>query len=293
MSPDFSPQAARPANPIKANAGVCLHPEHMDELLTTQPDVEWFEIHAARYLNDAVQQRSLSFLRQAYPLAIHVSQITVDATGEEAAAQLKPVVELCKSLDPGLVSVDLCAGPSGTPDRIPAPPCTHVQLDNVISKVDRIQIALNRLVTVSHFPIHSHHRQMDMAEGVFYSELVRQTGCRILVDLSAILQSTVASNDHPVERLDALLSEIPHSAISEFHLAGTPTTPNQRERPGLTPEEWTLFTYAARTTGARPCVANHKSPLPDLETLLGEAALLNVLMGLRISEEDRTSFDIE
>jgi len=293
VPPDPQPQPVRPPHPIHANAGVCLHPEYIDELLLLQPDVDWFEIHAARYLNDAIQQRSLTFLRQAYPLAIHISQISANTTVEEAAAALVPLIDLCKPLDPGLISVDLCAGSSGTPDRVPAPPCTHVLLNTVVDRVDQIQIALNRRVAVSHFPIHSHHRQMEVGEGAFYSELVRRTGCTILVDLSAILESAAACNDHPVERLDGLLSAIPHSAFSEFHLAGTPTAANHQDRPGLTPEEWTLFMHAARTTGARPCVANHKPPLPDLQTLLGEATLLDVLMGLRIPEEDRTSFDVE
>ena len=292
MPSDSSRNLSRPAHPIRANAGVCLHPEHIDELLLLQPDVDWFEIHAARYLNDAIQQRSLTFLRQAYPLAIHISQISANATAEETAAHLDAVVDLCKPLDAGLISVDLCAGRTGTPDRIPSPPCTRILLDAVVARIDQIQAALNRSVAVSHFPIHSHHRQMEVGEGAFYSELVRLTGCTILVDLSALLQSAAASNDHPVERLDGLLSAIPHAAISEFHLAGTPTADHHLP-PGLTPAEWTLFTHAARTTGARPCVANHKPPLPDLHTLLGEAALLDVLMGLRIPEEDRTSFGVE
>jgi uncharacterized protein (UPF0276 family) len=293
VPPDPPQHPARPHHAIRANAGVCLHPEHIDELLLLQPDVDWFEIHASRYLSDAIQQRSLTFLRQAYPLAIHISQIPANATAEETAAELEALVDLCKPLDAGLISVDLCAGPTGTPDRIASPPCTRILLDTVVSRVDQIQAALNRSVAVSHFPIHSHHRQMEVGEGAFYSELVRLTGCTILVDLSAILQSAAVCNDHPVERLDGLLSAIPHSAISEFHLAGTPTAADHHDRPGLTPEEWTLFTHAARTTGARPCVANHKPPLPDLETLLGEATLLDVLMGLRIPEEDRTSFDVE
>jgi uncharacterized protein (UPF0276 family) len=134
---------------------------------------------------------------------------------------------------------------------------------------------------------------MEVGEGVFFAELVRRAGCCLLVDLSAVLQSAKASRDHPVERLDALLSAIPHEVISEFHLAGAPMTPDHKMRPGLTPEEWTLFTHAVRTTGARPSVANHKAPLPSLETLLGEAALLDVLMGQRIPEEDRSSFDVD
>jgi hypothetical protein len=96
-SPSFP---VRQAHPIRANAGVCLHPEHIDELLLLQPDVDWFEIHAVRYLNDALQQRSLTFLRQAYPLAIRISQISANATAEEAAAQLEAVVDLCNPCPP-------------------------------------------------------------------------------------------------------------------------------------------------------------------------------------------------
>lgn len=287
------PPLARPPHPIRANAGVCLHPEHLDELLTLQPEVDWFEIHAARYLNDAVQRRSVSFLRQAYPLSIHVTGISVEATGEEANTELEPIVELCKLLDPGLISIDFFA-PSlpDTANRVLASPYTHTLLDTVVSRVDHIQAALGRSVAVSHFPVHSHSQQMEVGEGAFHAELVRRAGCSLLVDLSAILQSAKAIQDHPVERLDALLLAIPHQAISELHLAGAPLTPDHRLQPGLTPEEWTLFTHAVRTIGARPSVANHKVPLPSLETLLGEAALLDVLMGQRIPEEDRSSFDV-
>jgi uncharacterized protein len=282
-----------PSPAIRANAGVCLHPEHLDELLILQPEVDWFEIRAVQYLNDAVQRRSLSFVRQAYPLAIHVSGISIGATGEAASAELEPIVDLCAPLSPGLISVDFFANRTGIPDRVLAQPYTHALLDTVASRVDQVQAALGRSIAVVHFPIHSHLQQMEMSEAGFCSELIRRSGCGLLLDLSTILESARVCGDHPVDRLDALLSGIPHQVISELHLAGTPITPDHKARPGLTPDEWTLFTHAARTVGARPSVANHKPPLPDLATLLGEATLLDVLMGLRIPDEDRTSLDVE
>jgi hypothetical protein len=102
-----------------------------------------------------------------------------------------------------------------------------------------------------------------------------------------------------MDRVKGLLAQLPHRSISLLYSEQLYAHPVTRlQTPGARPQtsvEWDegkLFSVAARTLGARPSVIHYKGTIPDLGELVSDAAMLDVLAGLRLLEEDRAQGDV-
>ena len=57
---------------LPLRGGVCLKPQHYQDILGSLPDVGWFEIHAENYLGaGGAPLHNLEKICQHYPLSIH------------------------------------------------------------------------------------------------------------------------------------------------------------------------------------------------------------------------------
>jgi uncharacterized protein (UPF0276 family) len=117
-----------------------------------------------------------------------------------------------------------------------------------------------------------------MGEVEFLRKLVRQTGCRLLCDVSNVYLSARNMEYDAYEYIDSLEG----GAIGELHLGGF--TPEQDEsRPGLellvdthatrvADPAWELYAYTIGRFGSKPTLIEWDNDIPPLATLLAEAA---------------------
>ena len=124
-----------------------------------------------------------------------------------------------------------------------------------------------------------------MNEAEFLAELVRRTGCGLLLDVNNVYVSA-----HNVGfDADAWIASLPGEAIGEIHVAGhsrneTPDGPVLIDDHGslVAPDVWGLYARAINRFGRRPTLVEWDFGIPTLDVLLGEAMRADLIAGSEV-----------
>jgi len=273
----------RPADSISSSSlapalpGIGLRAQHIKEVLARRPDVAWFEVHAENYMHDSAGLAALEQVRAQYPLSLHGVALSLGSAGPLDRRHLDRLKSLADRLDPFLVSEHLAwSAHDGAHfnDLLPLP-WTEEALETMSSHVNEVQDVLGRRILVENPSGYLRFRHSTMDEAFFLAELVRRTGCGLLCDVNNIYVSAQNIETDPIEYL-ALL---PAAAVGEIHLAGhavkivgnrTVLIDNHASR--VSDGVWALYREALTRFGRRPTLIEWDADLPDLDTLMSEAA---------------------
>jgi uncharacterized protein (UPF0276 family) len=260
-----------------AVAGIGLRAPHLAEVGRDRPATAFLEIHAENYLGGAPALAVIERLRGDYTLSVHAVGLSLGSAEGLDNEHLQRVAALMRRLQPAYVSDHLSWSVTGgryLNDLLPLP-YTEEALDTVARNVEHLQDALGRQISVENPSCYLGFRHSTMSEPEFLSELVRRTGCGILLDLNNI--HVTAHN----LRLDpgAWLCGLSGEAITQYHLAGHAV--NDADGQAILIDDhgsrvkdvvWHLFGQALGRFGARPTLVEWDADLPDLAVLLDEAA---------------------
>ena len=262
---------------MRPAAGIGLRSPHLAEIGRDRPATGFLEIHAENHLGGSPARQAVERLREIYDFSVHAVGLSLGSVDGLDEAHLGRVVELVKRLEPGLVSDHLSwsthAGRCFN-DLLPLP-YTEEALDVVVHNLDRLQEALGRPVSIENPSCYLGFVQSTLTEPEFLAELVRRSGCGLLLDLNNIVVTAHNLRLDPRDWLKAL----PGEAITEYHLAGHAVNDCDGEpiliddhgsRVG--DEVWALFGDALRRYGPRPTLVEWDTDIPALPVLLEEAA---------------------
>ncbi|WP_164155509.1 MNIO family bufferin maturase [Sandarakinorhabdus rubra] len=264
-------------------AGVAFKPQHFDEAMAASAVGLWFEVHAENYMVDGGPRLAmLDALRGIRPLSLHGVGLSLGGHERPDPDHLAAFQRLVARCEPFLVSEHLAWSRIGRrclPDLLPVPR-TAAALDAVCRNIDIVQSALRRPILIEN-PAHYLAVEARWSEPDFLREIVRRTGCGLLIDVNNV---AVASNNlrfDPVGYLDAL----PHQAIGEIHIAGHRPDPNLG--PALLIDShdapvadcvWRLLDRLLDRCGPRPVLLERDGDIPPFADLMAErdraAALL-------------------
>jgi len=115
------------------------------------------------------------------------------------------------------------------------------------------------------------------SEEAFVSEVLRRTGCGLLLDVNNLYVSAV---NHGRD-VHASLHALPLDHVGEIHLAGFATQSDSTGAPLLIDSHgapvaqavWDLYDHALALTGARPTLLERDNDIPAWPVLLAEAQL--------------------
>ncbi|KJV36078.1 MNIO family bufferin maturase [Luteibacter yeojuensis] len=253
--------------------GLGFKPAHAEAALGQAVPGLWLEIHPENYMVDGGPRLALlDALAGAYPLSLHGVSLSLAADEPPDAAHLARLRAMVDRVQPVLVSEHLAwSTRRGTylPDLLPFPR-SHAALQRVADNIGRTQDALGITIAVEnpthYMPIDGH----DYSEGEFFAELVRRTGCGLLLDVNNIHVS--AHNLGTDAR--AWLGSLPLHAVREVHLAGHATDAtgllvDSHDAPVAAPV-WALFADLLRLTGPRPTLLERDGNVPAFGELLAE-----------------------
>jgi uncharacterized protein (UPF0276 family) len=192
---------------------------------------------------------------------------------------LKRVRALIDVVDPILVSGHLAWSTHAGDylnDLLPLP-YDEETLRLLATHLDEVQQALGRPYLVENPSSYVGFCTSTMNEVEFLAELVRQTGCRLLCDVSNVHLSAHNLGYDAYQYIDGL----PAEAIGELHLGGFSAEDDEAD-PGATllvdthgtviaEPAWDLYAYASRRFGPKPTLIEWDNDIPPLEILLGEA----------------------
>ncbi len=88
--------------------GVGFKPEHFKDIVETQPNLGFFEVHAENYMGDGgIPHRMLSALRERYQLSVHGVGLSLGTMGDLDQKHLQRLKNVVDRYQPALVSEHL------------------------------------------------------------------------------------------------------------------------------------------------------------------------------------------
>ncbi|WP_445495736.1 MNIO family bufferin maturase [Photorhabdus sp. SF281] len=266
-------------NMLPARAGIGLKPEHFRAILRDKPNIGFFEIHAENYLvAGGPFHQTLTAIRQDYPLSIHGVGLSIGGENPLNQTHLQRVAALVERYQPAIFSEHLAWSTHNDlflNDLLPLP-YTDVTLIRVCEHIDQVQNALRRPILLENPSTYIEFSASTMSETDFISEVIRRTGCGLLLDVNNLYISGVNHNRCPRQ----MLFELPLHRVGEIHLAGY--TEN-RDGAGdlllidshdshVTGPVWDLYNKTLRETGPIATLIEWDSNIPPLDVLLNEAS---------------------
>jgi uncharacterized protein len=149
----------------------------------------------------------------------------------------------------------------------------------VAANIEQVQDALGRPILIENLSAYVGFACSTMEEPEFLAELVRRTGCGLLLDVNNVIVSAHNLGFDP----GAYISRLPAHAIGEIHLAGHARN-DTSDGPVLIDDHgsrvpakvWSLYSQALNAWD-RPTLIEWDSALPPLDVLLGEAMHADML----------------
>ena len=272
------------ADPIPARAGVGLRHSHVYDFISNPPDIGWVEVHTENYLAaGGPRLRQLERIRCDYPLSCHGVGLSLGSHDGLDRDHLTRIRQLLDRFQPGLVSEHVSWSVTGGVyfnDLLPLP-YTEEALQAICRNVEHAQEALGRRILVENPSSYVSFDHSTMAEWEFMAEIVRRTGCGLLLDVNNI---HVSAFNHGFEA-DPYLDAIPLDAVGEIHVAGH-FVHHFDERTILIDDHgapvddavWRLFRGALKRLGPMPTLVEWDTNIPALPVLLAEARKAQVLL---------------
>jgi uncharacterized protein len=276
--------AAGHTSPLPLNAGIGLRTPHMRDIMTWGPSVGWLEVHAENYMSRGTASAALDKIRTNYPISLHGVGLSLGSAEGISLQHLSLLKEACGRIEPAMVSEHLSWSIGDgiyLNDLLPLPHDEEA-LSIVAANILRTQDALKRPILIENLATYVGFARSTMSEPEFLAELVKRTGCGLLLDINNVFVSAQNVGFDAQTYIDAL----PAEAIGEIHLAGhvkneTSDGPVLIDNHGsrVASEVWSLYAAAIARMGRRPTLIEWDSALPSLNTLLGEAMWADLIAG--------------
>jgi len=255
------------------NCGIGLRIEHFQKISQQKPKVAWFEILTDNYLIEGTKQRDYLYqVRHDYPLTFHGVGLSIGSVDPLNQDYLKRLKKLKEEIQPAWISDHLCwtsAHGVVTHDLIPLPYNNEV-ITHIVSRISKIQEYLGMPLLIENVSSYLQFKESEMTEWEFINEIVKKSGCHLLLDVNNIY---VSAQNHQFDAKTYLMA-MPAQQIKEIHLAGYEDRQTHlldtHSRPVSDPV-WDLFKQTLQTFGDIPSLIEWDNDIPDLEIVLKEA----------------------
>ena len=271
-----TPRAGPATLPLRAGLG--LKSQHIQTVLDTRPDLGFFEVHAENYMvAGGPGPHFLHRVREHYPISLHGVGLSIGGAEPLDTAHLDRLATLICRYEPAVFSEHLAWSSHGGVyfnDLLPLP-WTRATLDRVCAHIDQVQSRLGRSLLLENPASYLEFEASTFSEAQFLCELLRRTGCELLLDISNVQVSCVNHGQDP----QAYLDQLPADRVAQIHLAGFAVEPDAGGSPLLIDDHgaavddtvWRLYTQWIAQHGARPTLIERDNAVPALEVLLAEA----------------------
>lgn len=281
---DFADRRPPPAG-LPARAGVGLKPQHFQEVLATRPDIGFFEVHAENYMVDGGPlHHYLGRIREHYALSLHGVGLSLGGEDAPEESHLDQLATLIERYEPASFSEHLAWSTHGDiflNDLLPVA-YDDATLARVCRHVDRVQERLRIRMLLENPSTYLEFERSTMSEATFLREVLRRTGCGLLLDVTNLHVSCTNHARDPLE----YLRELPLDTVGELHLAGFARDVDAAGDPllidshGSAVDEvvWGLYAGVVARLGAVPTLLERDNDVPPLHVLVAEAARADALL---------------
>jgi uncharacterized protein len=263
---------------IPARGGLGLKAEHYRAVLASRPDLGFFEIHAENYMGEGgPPHRYLEAIRDHYPVSLHGVGLSIGGARPLDQLHLKRLKDLNIRYQPGLFSEHLAWSTHDTgylSDLLPLPYSPET-LQRVCDHIGQTQDFIGRQMLLENPSSYLNFDESSYSEPQFIAEIVRRTGCGLLLDVNNVFISAENLKTSPVD----YVADYPLAHVQEIHLAGFDATLDtdgamlliDTHGAAVADPVWELYAEVISRCGALPTLIERDNNIPALEVLVAEA----------------------
>lgn len=280
----LSPMPTTFAPVLPPHAGIGFKPQHFEAIVASKPALGFLEIHAENYLGaGGPPHRRLEALRADHALSVHGVGLSIGHPEPLDERHLDRLAALLDRYDPESFSEHLAWSSHGghLADLLPLP-YTAATLATVIDHVDRVQTRLKRRMLLENPSTYVRFSASTLSEADFLAEVIRATGCGLLLDVANVEVSAINHGFDAALFLDAM----PLDAVGEIHLAGRfetvdalglPLAIDAHDRP-VAASVWSLYDRVIARAGPLPTLIEWDADVPAFAALAAEAAAAQTIL---------------
>jgi len=254
--------------------GLGLRSTYYQEILSTLPLVDFFEIISEDYMIDGGNPLYyLDKIREHYPMVMHGVSMSIAGTDPLDQDYLKKLKILMNRVKPAWISDHCCwTGVNGKNmhDLLPIP-YTEEALNHIATRIQHVQEYLGQRIAIENVSSYISYKNSDFTEWEFLSALSQKADCLLLLDINNIY---VNSFNHGFDPHD-FISGIPIDRVQQFHLAGHTNKGDvildTHDAP-IIENVWTLFEVALKRFGKVSTLIERDDRFPPFAELLDELA---------------------
>lgn len=252
--------------------GLGLRPPHYRDILASAPPLDFFEVLSENYMHTGGRPvRMLDRIAERYPVVLHGVSMNIAGTDPLDRAYLRELRVLQRRCGAGWISDHLCwTAVDGVQlhDLLPIP-YTETAMRHVATRVRQVQETLEQPLVLENPSTYVQFADADYGEAEFLTELVRRTGCKLLIDVNNVF---VSAHNHGFDA-EAWLRTVPWPHVVYLHLAGHSELPTHlldtHDQP-VRREVWRLHALAQQLGGGLPTVLERDDAIPPLAELVDE-----------------------
>lgn len=254
--------------------GVALKPQHVNAILESQPKLDFFEIHAENYcVAGGAFHQHLTAICQQYALSVHGVGLSLAGESPLNTAHLAALKTLIERYQPALFSEHLAWSAHGDHFYNDLLPVAYHQnnLQRISARIDAVQNYLGRCILIENPSSYLEFNTSTWGEAEFLAELVKRSGCGLLLDVNNVFVSCHNHGWNAHKYLQAL----PLPAVQEVHLAGFLEDPCglyiDNHGSAVDARVWQLLASVLPALVQVPVLIEWDTHVPDWPVLLAEA----------------------
>lgn len=252
--------------------GLGLRTEHYEEIFSSEPPIDWFEIISENFMVKGGRQLyHLDRIKEKYPLVMHGVSLSIGSTDPLNMDYLKDLKELEKRVKPKWISDHLCwttFGGHNTHDLMPLP-YNQETLKHVVERVKIVQDYLGRQILLENASSYVTYKASEMQEWEFIKAIAEEADCLMLLDVNNIYVSGFNHDFDPKTYID----QIPSERVWQIHLAGHENNGDfivdTHDHPVID-EVWALYDYTLSKMGNVTTMIERDDHIPPLPELIKE-----------------------
>jgi uncharacterized protein len=264
---------------MRGGVGIGFRPEIAGELLRARESVDFLEVVAESLFSRADWKREAIALGEIWPIVPHGVKLSLASAEGVDLERAKKLGELSRELRATVVTEHIALTRAGGREigHLTAVPFTP----DAVAVVARNVAATQRLLPDIPFLLENIAwtlRWPDdaMGEGDFHHEVVRATGCGVLLDVANVYANARNSGVDPI----ALVDSYPLHAVQMLHVAGGIFEDGfffDTHAHAVPSEVMELVAHVIERVGDVPIVLERDGRFPAWEELAGELSMLRSL----------------
>jgi uncharacterized protein (UPF0276 family) len=274
-----------PAFPVRGLAGTSFKHQHLPAIIADGRQDGFFEVHAENYMGaGGPPHAALARIRQDHPVSLHGVCMSIGGPQPLDREHLGRFRALVERYEPAMVSEHLAWSTHTTTfynDLLPLP-YPPAALTLVADHIDEVQATIRRPILLENPSTYLVFRESTMSETEFLRELVRRTGCGLLLDVNNVF---VSATNHGFDAL-GYLADFPLGNVGEIHLAGHAEQADDEGEPLLIDSHdgpvadavWRLYDIVIGRCGPVPTLVEWDSEIPDWPVLKAEATAARAIL---------------